>query len=239
MRRGKVALSWRVTNDFKRICVVVPVLLFSDLRLALCSHSLQARRLVIRSTWQRFTCTNVSVAEAVQLLYQISKTLIELASSGWHHLMAFYFQVTSLQWKNTTFLFPDGIQVEETEQMILNKTNEMRSSAEQKIGEKHLNLQREELCCSGWSHRLCQSLLCSRLREHIESESHFPEEFIVWKDKANRENWWPGLSWPVPEVQHCNLICCVIQRLLGSDEEQDGGWYWAHQLTALNRLTET
>lgn len=116
------------------------------------------------------------------------------------------------------------------------------ASAEQKKGEKHLNLQREELCCSGWSHCLCQGLLCSRLRKHIESESHFPEEFIVWKDKANRENWWSGLSWPVPEVQRCNPICCVIKALLGLAMALIRGRMWigtghiSSQLYKLNRL---
>lgn len=120
----------------------------------------------------------------------------------------------------------------------------LEASAEQEKGEKHLHFQREGLCCSGWScclFALCQGLLCSRLRKHIESESHFPEEFIVWKDKKNRKlTIWVVITSP----WRCNAVTspvvwlrdCGVLPWPWSGAGLD--WHWAHQLTALqdNRL---
>ena len=190
-------------------CCVTP---FWSETIALCSQNLQARRHLIRSTWQRFTHTHKRVCRgSIWAPVQVTDMLMVLASSGWHQLMVFYVRVISLQPKRNPFLFPDGIEVEETEQndSKQNKRNEKLQMNEKrcrntarKLPPTLLYLQREELGRSGWAccvFTLSQWLLCSRLEKHIISASHFPEEFTIQKDKANREKWQPELSLPVPE----------------------------------------
>lgn len=94
------------------------MLLLSDLRQLLCAHRICRQEGILLGPLNRDSHThkNVSVEETVQLLYEVTDMLIVLASSGWRQLMVFYFQVISSQWKRNTWLFPDGIWVEETEQ---------------------------------------------------------------------------------------------------------------------------
>lgn len=114
----RVALSCQGIEDSKRIHVLVSVLLLSDVRQQLCAHRICRQEDVLLSPLDSDSHmhTNVSVEETVQLLHEVTNMLMVLASSGWHQLMVFYFQVIPLQWKRSTFLSPDGIWVEKIEQ---------------------------------------------------------------------------------------------------------------------------
>lgn len=119
MRRGKVTLSWQGTEDSKRQSMSLLLcysFLFWDNSFALTVFAGKKTTYSVHLTEIHTHTQNVSVEETVQLLYEVTEMLTVLASSGWHQLMAFYFQVISLQWKRNTFLFPDGLQVEETGQ---------------------------------------------------------------------------------------------------------------------------